>query len=304
LFVFFTKRAQHMSAGAARKLAKPRTFYDILGVSRLAKEDEIRTAYLTLAKQYHPDVATTAAAGTELTLSKEEAETRFREVQEAYATLSNDWKRTVYDRDVQFQTAMSFAGSATSSDGVAPWQENFNLETPEARIARRERYKRYAAGERNDLPPPSLTTRGSLLGLLAGGVALTYVCAKAPSWFGGQGQQSFHDPVTDDHSVNLVRAYYNPIARTWERLGPGQDIPTVAEVIAQYKKLAPQLVDRWEYEEQREGNDVNTLSGLTVLKVPKTRTIPATVFRNASGQVAINKRTLYQAVSRFLNRIE
>lgn len=288
-----------MSAAVAKKLVKPRTFYDILGVSRLAKEEEIRTAYLSLAKQYHPDVAITA-----LELSKEEAETRFREVQEAYATLSNDWKRTVYDRDVQFKTAMSFAGSETSSDGVAPWQENFNLESPEARIARRERYKRYAAGERNDLPPPSLTTRGSLLGLMAGGIALTYVCAKAPSWFGGQGDASFHDPVTDDRSVNLVRAYYNPIARTWERLSPNQDLPNITEVIAQYRKLAPHLVERWEYEERNEGNDVKSISGLTVLNVPKTRTIPATVFRNEAGEVAINKRTLNQALSRFLNKIE
>ena len=289
------------AAAAARKVIKPKTFYDVLEISRLSRSEEIRQAYLSLAKRYHPDSHCVIDSPT--IYAQEEAENKFREVQEAYDTLSNEWKRTLYDQNLQFQTALSFTGSQ-GHDGVAPWRENFDLETSEARIARRERYKRYAAGERNDLPPETLTTRGSLLGLLLGGSALTYVCAKAPAWFGGQGEPSFHDPVTDDSGVKLVRAFFNPIARTWERLGPSQEPPSPADLIARYRKSFPQLVQRWEYEESREGNDIHDLGALTIINVPKTRTIPATVFRDDSGELAVNKRTLNEALSRFIHRIE
>jgi curved DNA-binding protein CbpA len=278
-------------SGALKRVAKPRTLYDILGVSRLAKSEDIRSAYLGLAKKYHPDSADSVLV---------ESDDKFREIQEAYATLSNDWKRTLYDQDLQFQTAMSFTESSDSS--VPAWRENFNLETPEARIARRERYMRYAAGERNDQPPVQLTTKGSLLGLLLGGVALTYTCAKAPEWFGGQGELTHHDPVTDDHSVGLVLAFYNPIARTWERLGSNQSPPSPRELMEQYRKFSPQLVDRWQYEEKKEGNNVEALEALTVIRVPKTRTVPATVFRS-DNQVSINRRTLSDNISRFISPI-
>ena len=293
-----------MATAARKAVTRGRTFYDILGVGRLAQPEEIRSAFLVLAKQYHPDSVRSDALAV---MTKEETETKFREVQEAYETLSNQWKRTLYDQNLQFQTALSFQDGRhpEGTKSVATWQENFNLETPEARIARRERYKRYAAGERNDMPPVQLTTKGSLLGLLAGGVALTYVCAKAPNWFGGQGELNYHDPVTDDHTVSLVTAFYNPIARTWERLSEGQTIPSPTELIAQYRKYSPQLVERWEYEEGKEGNEVGSLESLTSIRVPKTRTVPATVFRNKeTGEIGLNRRTLNENVSRFINRIE
>jgi curved DNA-binding protein CbpA len=287
----------------AKKAVRLRTFYDVLGVSPIASCHEIRAAYLNLAKQHHPDVVSPRVDDVPVS-SIDDAASKFREIQEAYSTLSNDWKRTVYDRDVQFQTAFDQNCHIESVDGALAWRENFNMESREARIARRERYKRYAAGERNDLPPVSLSTRGSLIGLLLGGTALTYVCAKAPNWFGGQGEQTFHDPVTDDHSVGLVQAFYNPIARTWERIRNDQIAPTIPDLIREYKKVSPQLVERWEYEERSGGNNVADLNNVTVMKVPKTRTIAATVYRDESGHVGINKRTLSESVSRFINRIE
>jgi curved DNA-binding protein CbpA len=286
-------------AAAVRQVLKGKTFYDVLGVSRLSQQEEIRAAYLSLAKKYHPDSAEISAVSV---VSAEESEAKFREIQEAYSTLSNQWKRTLYDQDLQFQTAMAVAGSSQSS-GVSAWRENFNLETPEARIARRERYKRYAAGERNDLPPVLFTTSQALIGLVLCGTALTYVCAKAPSWFGGQGELSYHDPVTDDSAVELVSAFYNPITRRWERIAAGQSAPHPKELFAEYRKYSPQLMDRWEYEEKQEGNDVQFIETLTTIRVPKTRTVAATVFRDSEGNVGINRRTMNDAIARFIPRI-
>jgi curved DNA-binding protein len=64
-----------------------RDYYKNLGVSREATIDEIKKAYRKLARKYHPDV------------SKEpDAETRMREVNEAYAVLSDAEKRAAYDQ--------------------------------------------------------------------------------------------------------------------------------------------------------------------------------------------------------------
>jgi curved DNA-binding protein len=66
---------------------KYRDYYEILGVPRTAGADEIRKHYRKLARKYHPDV------------SKEpDAEQRMREVNEAYAALSDPEKRAAYDQ--------------------------------------------------------------------------------------------------------------------------------------------------------------------------------------------------------------
>ena len=75
-------------------------YYDTLGISRSATDDEIRAAFRSLARKYHPDV------------SKEpDSEKRFAEVQEAYEVLSDTEKRQAYDR-------FGHAGSAAA--GGAP----------------------------------------------------------------------------------------------------------------------------------------------------------------------------------------
>lgn len=69
-------------------MSEPRDYYEVLGVGRDAKPDEIKRAYRKLALQYHPD------------RNKEDAdaETRFKEAAEAYDVLGNDEKRARYDR--------------------------------------------------------------------------------------------------------------------------------------------------------------------------------------------------------------
>src|SRR6056297_356081 len=62
-------------------------YYDILGVSKNASQDEIKKAYRKLAQKYHPDHSD----------GSKESEERFKEISEAYAVLSDEEKRKQYD---------------------------------------------------------------------------------------------------------------------------------------------------------------------------------------------------------------
>ncbi len=64
-----------------------RDYYEILGVSRNATQDELKGAFRRLARQYHPDVNKAS-----------DAEERFKEINEAFAVLSDPEKRAAYDR--------------------------------------------------------------------------------------------------------------------------------------------------------------------------------------------------------------
>jgi molecular chaperone DnaJ len=68
-------------------MAQKRDYYDVLEVDRSASSDELRRAYRRLAKKYHPDVS-----------QENGAEERFKEINEAYAVLSNEEQRSAYDR--------------------------------------------------------------------------------------------------------------------------------------------------------------------------------------------------------------
>ena len=75
-----------------------RDYYDILGVSKDASQEDIRKAYRALAKKYHPDVS-----------KEENAEAKFKEVQEAYDVLGNEEKRKNYDDSVQLERMRTLA---------------------------------------------------------------------------------------------------------------------------------------------------------------------------------------------------
>ncbi|MCB9140215.1 MAG: molecular chaperone DnaJ [Caldilineaceae bacterium] len=64
-----------------------RDYYDVLGVPRSVDKATLKRAFRKLAQQYHPDVN-----------KSEEAEARFKELNEAYQVLSDDQKRAAYDR--------------------------------------------------------------------------------------------------------------------------------------------------------------------------------------------------------------
>ena len=65
-----------------------RDFYEVLGVTRTATEQEIKSSYRKLAMQHHPD----------RNPGSSEAEEKFKEITEAYAILIDSEKRALYDR--------------------------------------------------------------------------------------------------------------------------------------------------------------------------------------------------------------
>ena len=68
-------------------MSEKRDYYEVLGVGRGADEGALKQAFRKLAQQYHPDVNPDA-----------EAESKFKEINEAYQVLSDPQKRAVYDR--------------------------------------------------------------------------------------------------------------------------------------------------------------------------------------------------------------
>jgi len=77
-----------------------RDFYEVLGINKNASEDEIKKAYRKLARQYHPDV------------NKEpDAEGKFKEVKDAYDTLSDSSKRARYDQFGHEDPSAGFGGA-------------------------------------------------------------------------------------------------------------------------------------------------------------------------------------------------
>src|SRR5689334_5565475 len=65
-----------------------RDYYEVLGVAKTATEAEMKSAFRKLAMQYHPD----------RNPGDHEAEVKFKEINEAYQTLSDGQKRAAYDR--------------------------------------------------------------------------------------------------------------------------------------------------------------------------------------------------------------
>lgn len=91
LYVFQSKKKQQEQYRQKRNsrliVYAESDYYSILGVSKGSSKSEIKTAYRKLARQYHPDV------------NKEPgAEQRFKEISNAYEVLSDDEKRSIYDK--------------------------------------------------------------------------------------------------------------------------------------------------------------------------------------------------------------
>ena len=82
-------------------MAPSRDFYEVLGVSKNASADEIKKSYRELARKWHPD----------RNHDDPDAEERFKEIQQAYDTLSDDDKRKEYDSGGAFGGFGGFGGA-------------------------------------------------------------------------------------------------------------------------------------------------------------------------------------------------
>jgi molecular chaperone DnaJ len=93
-------------------MADKRDYYEVLGVSRSADDDDLKKAYRKLARQFHPDINKDAGA-----------EDRFKEVNEAYDVLSDPDRRAAYDRFGHAANGMG--GGGDPFGGASPFGDIF-----------------------------------------------------------------------------------------------------------------------------------------------------------------------------------
>ncbi len=109
-------------------------YYEVLGVDKNASEQDIKLAFRRLAKKYHPDVN-----------KEKDAEEKFKEVQEAYAVLSDENRRKQYDQfgHAAFDNNQGFGGAGgfdfSNFDFSSIFEDLFGFESFGGNSSRRSR---------------------------------------------------------------------------------------------------------------------------------------------------------------------
>lgn len=139
-----------------------KNYYILLGIHTTATSNEIKVAYRALAKKYHPD----KNPGNKI------AEEKFKEVQEAYAVLSNPAKRKKYD--LSFSTGgQSYRQSASQSNYTAYTGNAYQYAQQQAQYKKRQ--QKQAAQTNNsdtEVKPQKNETKERYQILVSVGVAL------------------------------------------------------------------------------------------------------------------------------------
>ncbi|XP_075497069.1 chaperone protein dnaJ A7A, chloroplastic-like [Primulina tabacum] len=109
LFIWGSYRNPYQRRGSRLLVRADKDYYSVLGVSKNASKSDIKTVYRKLARSYHPDV------------NKEPgAEQKFKEIGNAYEVLSDDEKRSVYDKYGE-------AGLKGSGMGMGDFSNTFDI---------------------------------------------------------------------------------------------------------------------------------------------------------------------------------
>ena len=117
-------------------MAEKRDYYDVLGVSRTASDEEIRKAFRRLARKYHPDSNP----------GDKQAEAKFKELNEAYSVLSDPKKKQIYD-----QVGMAGFDESAAGHGGNGYQEfHFNANDPRMKEMFGDIFGDFFSGGRGD----------------------------------------------------------------------------------------------------------------------------------------------------------
>src|ERR671921_668107 len=114
-------------------------YYQVLGVKRDAKPEEIKKAYRRLARKYHPDVNP----------GDKGAEERFKKITDAHEVLSDEKKRKVYDRFGSYSEQLADAaarGAGAPGGGAGARGGGCRKKGPTSRCRSRSRSRRPSRG--------------------------------------------------------------------------------------------------------------------------------------------------------------
>ena len=99
-------------------MTSKKDYYEILGIKKGAPDQEIKSAYRKLAREHHPDMVAAA--------DKKDAESRFKEINEAYQILSDPQKRKMYDQFGHAAGANSGPAGAGAGGAWGPFSYSYN----------------------------------------------------------------------------------------------------------------------------------------------------------------------------------